>query len=163
MKHLVSALAALAVLRGPALAQDADRSPVTVHPGGVYARLSQVRYERVQSLAGQDAFGRVSGPDGRLEPAVMLSYRLVRGEAEGFHATLGTGLADPGGMLLLGASVDLRDVFFTAGAATAWVEEGTDPLDDEIFRGAGDRTLNASLARERKWGLFLGVSFGLFP
>lgn len=163
MPRLVPVVAALLVVVGPLEAQEPGEAPVTLHPGAIYARLSQDSFEPVNSVAGQEAFTRVPGPEDALEPAVLLSHRVSENGQVGVHATLGTGLSDPGDVLLLGMSVDLLRVFLTVGAATTLVEEGVSPLDDEVFRGEGDRTLYAELTRERTWAVFLGLSFGILP
>jgi hypothetical protein len=154
-------LCALAATSTPAVAQQGERGPVTLHAGAMYAGLGQDTYEPVRSLAGQDAFTRVAGPGGRFEATVFLSHRLARGDAVGVHATLGTGLDDLGEVVLFGVSVDLGRAMLTAGLATASLEEGTTPLDDEVFRGEGERTLYAELTRERRWAGFVGLSFAI--
>lgn len=152
---------ALGLTPVPALAQQDERGPVTLHAGAVYAGLAEDTYEPVRSLAGQDAFTRVSGPGGSFEPAAFLSHRLARGDDVGLNATLGTSLSALGEVVLFGVSVDLRRALLTAGAATASLVEGARPLDDEVFRGEGERTLYAELTRERRWAGFIGLSFAI--
>lgn len=50
-----------------------------------------------------------------------------------------------------------------AGAATTLVEEGVDPVTDEVFGGSGERTLYAGLRSAREWGVFVAIAFGLIP
>lgn len=157
----------ISLFSGPLAAQapEATDPPVALHAGVSYARVPDVDFEIVGSLAGQALFARTGAREGRTELVAFLSHRVWR-QREGSaraHATLGTGLGDPGAVLYFGASLGIARAHVTAGAATTLVEEGVDSVADEVFGRSGDRTLYASLRSVREWGVFVAVSFGMIP
>jgi len=152
-----------AVAPRAAVAQSAEDSRVSVHPGIMFASVDQSTFEPVTSLAGQDVFLRVDAPDARVGPTALVSYRLIRIGQARLHGTVGAGFASSGHLALIGLSVERGRVFFTLGAATALVQRGAVPVEDEVFGAGESRTLYADLSREREWGLFVGVTFGIVP
>jgi hypothetical protein len=148
------------------LAAQEDGSSVSLHAGPAYARLPDVEFEVVQSVAGQSLFSEVGPRDSRADFAVFISSRLWTesgGATLEAHATVGTGLTSPGSVLYAGASLGFARLFLSLGVATTVVRQGVDAAPDEVFRTGEDRTLFAELAREREWGWFAALSVGVFP
>lgn len=139
-----------------------DPPDFAVHAGVTYARVADAEFERVGALSGQDLFSPIEERGSRADFAVFVSQRLA-GTVDGVraYATIGTGLRRPGETLLLGGSAGISRTLVTAGLATATVDEGVQPVPDQIFRVGADRTLFARLQRTRDWGFFIAVSFAV--
>ena len=158
-----SALLAFLLLAASPVAAQSD-SAFALHAGAVYARLPDVDVEKVQTLAGQDLFSQANARDNTTDFAVFLSQRLWADQTRNVrtYATIGTGLFnEPGSVLHFGGSLGVSRALVTAGFATTLVEQGTGPVLDQVFPGAGDRTLFAEVERRREWGFFVAVSIGL--
>jgi hypothetical protein len=138
-----------------------SESAFALHAGAAYARVPEATFETVGALSGQDLFAETGAREGSADFAVLVSQRLWAAGRGRVYATLGTGVSDPGRLLYLGGSVAASRTFFTAGMATSLIDVGVLAVPDSIFRGNQDRTLFASLERQRRWGFFAAVSFGL--
>lgn len=157
----------LCLAAGPLAAQESnggrDDSPFALHIGAAFARVDETDFEVVRALSGQDLFSQVRANDSRTDAAVFVSQRLAGPADAGLraYATLGTAIGAPADVLYFGGSIGVSRTFVTVGAVTSVVEHGAGSVPDDVFRGAGNRTLFAATQRSRQWGLLLAVSFGV--
>jgi hypothetical protein len=157
---LLCVLFLLACIDASAQTRDAA---FALHAGAAYARVPGSEFEIVGSLSGQDLFAQIDAREASADFALFLSQRLWAADsaAARLYATLGTGISEPGRLLYFGGSLGASRALVTLGAATALVDSGVLPAPDLVFRAGGDRTLFGGVTRNRKWGFFVAISFGI--
>ncbi len=141
----------------------AGTSAFALHVGPAYAQVPDAEFEAVASLSGQELFAQTDTRESVVDFGVFVSQRLWAADPAGarVYATLGTGVSRPGRLLYFGGSIGVSRALVTAGLATALVEAGVQPAPDLVFRSDEERTLFGSVERNREWGVFVAVSFGL--
>jgi hypothetical protein len=139
--------------------------PLAFHLGYAAGRLTDVEFDKVRSLSGNDLFVATKENDTTQALAAFMSYELWNwGSAAdvGLQATLGTSVPEPGSTFYVGGGVRLLRFVISAGAVSRDVAEGRQLIIEGLGTAAGARELFATIARRRDWGPFLSASVRVF-
>jgi hypothetical protein len=134
--------------------------PVVFHMGYALSSLGEAGFEKVRLAAGNDVFAQIKDEKLSQNLSAFLSYELwISNNLERSLAlTLGTGLAEPGEKIYLGASIKLfRRVFITLAGVSAEITRGVvkENSDPQI-------KLFQTIQKVKKWGMVVAVSISPF-
>lgn len=144
-----------------------SKLPVLFHVGYAYSDFSQVEFEKIRALNGQDVFALVRGDKGTDAFTAFLSFEIWswrwKNHSFGTLATLGTDLTSPGDKVYVGGSLRLFERFLISGGVSTRVDaEGTDPFIEDLGDSVGARELFLVMSSKRDWTGFVAVTFNVF-